>query len=187
MKTQIVEVTNGPNNWGKFLVGQFNGEEYARKSVVDEGADLSARSLVSVLGWSSSHFLLLDLQTGEGAIFRKGGYAAADLDKHRVWVCPMFQPFLEWLYARADLVDLPAHVDLPDAPFAMYGYRRPGPNLNVVAEARRMVAAGGSHECGEWTVARGVCLLCDRAVVEETIVELLARIRREESDDDSSV
>lgn len=74
---------------------------------------------------------VLDLQTGEGAFFRPGGYAAADLEKHRVWVCPLFEPFLEWLY-RQDLTDLgqlPRLVELPDAEFAMRGYRRAGPDV----------------------------------------------------------
>ena len=70
----------------------------------------------------------LRLQTGEGAMFRPGGSPAADLDKHAVWVCPLFQPFLAWLYEQdlTDLDALPAHVELPDAEFAFAGYRRPG-------------------------------------------------------------
>lgn len=52
-----------------------------------------------------------------------------DLDKHRVWVCPLYEPFLNWLYAQdlADLDKLPDLVDIPDAEFQMHGYRRPGP------------------------------------------------------------
>ena len=125
MKTKLVEVTNGIANWGKFCVGMFD-DEWEYKSVIDGNRLLAGR------GWTRDHLLVLDLQTGEGAIFRPGGLASADLEKHRVWVCPMFEPFLTWLYARsredvAFFANLPAHVDLPDAPFAMAGYRRPGP------------------------------------------------------------
>lgn len=71
---------------------------------------------------------MLDLETGEGALFLPGGYASADLDKHKVWVCPLFEPFLAWLYKQdlQDLSKLPDLVDLPDAPFQWSGYRRSG-------------------------------------------------------------
>lgn len=134
MRTHIIEVTNGERNWGKFLLGEFT-TEWDRRSTVDP---LSRSPLLGQIGWGrdTGHMLVLDLQTGEGAVFRIGGVASADLQKHKVWVCPMFEPFLEWLYAyrneRVALGDrtwwegLPALVDLPDAPFAMSGYRRTG-------------------------------------------------------------
>jgi hypothetical protein len=122
MKTVIVEATNGPRNWGKFLIGRFDSE-WERFSEVDPD-----RVLLGRCGWSTKHIVVLDLQTGEGAIFLPGGLAAADLEKHRVWVCPLFEPFLAWLYAQDlnDLDALPKLIDLPDAPFAMHGYRRSG-------------------------------------------------------------
>ena len=128
MKTHIIEVTNGPKNWGKFLLGTFDNE-WTRRSEI---SPLLRSPLLRQIGWSASHILVLDLQTGEGAVLRHGGMAKHDLDKHRVWVCPMFEPFLEWLYTQPRekvlALDLPAHVDLPDAPFAMHGYRRRGPD-----------------------------------------------------------
>jgi hypothetical protein len=79
--------------------------------------------LLSVCGWGTGrgYLIVMDLQTGEGAIFRPGGYAHADLEKHQVWVCPMFEPFLEWLYKqnRHALDALPRMVELPDAEFYM--------------------------------------------------------------------
>lgn len=123
MKIKFIEVTNGNLNWGKFLVGRFDSEwEYA--SAIEPGI-----RLVAGVGWTTEHLLVLDLQTGEGAIFKHGGKAQYDLDKHQIWVCPMYEPFLTWLYEQdvTDLDRLPALVDLKDAPFAMYGYRRPGP------------------------------------------------------------
>jgi len=125
VRIKIVEVTNGERNWGKFLLGQFD-DEWSYRSAID------GNSIIAGRGWSRDHVLVLDLQTGEGAIFRPGGLAKADLDKHRIWVCPMYEPFLTWLYRQPDPFAIPAHVDLPDAEFAMSGYRRPGPSNDAV-------------------------------------------------------
>ena len=38
--------------------------------------------------------MVTDLQTGEGAIFRPGGLASYDLDKHQLWICVLFKDFL---------------------------------------------------------------------------------------------
>lgn len=126
MDTRFVEVTNGPNNWGKFAVCQFTVEEWQSRSAIDP-----KRSLLAGRGWTPEHMLVLDLQTGEGAIFAPWGLASADLNqKHKIWVCPLFEPFLNWLYLRyragGMFETLPVHVDIPDAPFAMHGYRREG-------------------------------------------------------------
>jgi hypothetical protein len=85
--------------------------------------------LITGRGWSPEHLLIVDLQTGEGAIFRPGGLAGHDLNKHAIWVCPLFEPFLTWLYEQdlSDLDKLPAHIDLPEAEFMMSGHRRAGP------------------------------------------------------------
>lgn len=122
MKTKLIEATNGPQNWGKFLLARFDADEWSRRSEVD------GRSLIGGRGWTAEHILVLDLQTGEGAVFLPGGLARADLDSHKIWVCPLFGPMLEWLYKQdtTDLAALPDSVDLPDAPFAMSGYRRQG-------------------------------------------------------------
>jgi hypothetical protein len=130
MDTRFIEAAHCKEggNWGKFLVGRFTEEEWARRSVVEAhcGGD---RSLLRGRGWSPNSIVVFDLQTGEGALFRPGGYAPADLNKHRVWVCPLFEPFLTWLYQQdlSDLSSLPDYVELPDAPFSMAGYRREGP------------------------------------------------------------
>lgn len=121
MQTVFIEATNGPRNWGKFMVGVFDDDDWRVTSQVDPG-----HGLLAGRGWSRRHIFVMDLQTGEGAMFRPGGFASADLAKHRIWVCPLFEPFLEWLYLQ-DLASLPSHVDLPDAPFAWAGYRRGEP------------------------------------------------------------
>lgn len=99
---------------------KLKGEPYAAKT--------SSRTLLWSLGWHPTDIVVLDLQTGEAGRFRAGGSAKADLNKHRIWVCPMFEPFLTWLY-KQDLTDidaLPSFVNLGDVPTAFQGYRRPG-------------------------------------------------------------
>jgi len=149
MKTKIIEATNGFNH-GKFLLGQFD-HELGRRSALPVDQQHTEEDLVHLAKvgvapqpylllqprWERGTLLVLDLETGEGALFRPGGLAAADLHKHQIWVCPLFEPFLTWLYAWAGSVGrldgrlpidaLPDLVELPDAPSALYGYRRPGP------------------------------------------------------------
>lgn len=124
METKIIEATNGPMNWGKFCVCRFR-EEWQAPCAINP----SPQGLLRQIGWDNGMIWVLDLQTREGAAFRPGGLARADLNKHQIWVCPLFEPFLEWLYEQdlRDLDKLPAHIDLPDAPFHLRGYRRPGP------------------------------------------------------------
>lgn len=125
MNTRIIEARNGDAaNWGKFLVGRFD-DEWSRFSALPGAA--SGLPLLYRLGWSSDVIFVMDLQTGEGATFRPGGFAPADLNKRQIWVCPLYEGFLTWLYQQdlSDLSKLPDLVDL-DAPFAMSGYRRPG-------------------------------------------------------------
>lgn len=130
MRTKIIEATqsrDGGFNWGKFLVGRMD-TEWGRISAVGP----SGRILLDACGWSRDFLWILDLQTGEGVFVRPGGSAHADLDKHQVWVCPMFEPFLAWLYQQ-DLTDLDALddlVELPSVPGALAGYRRPGPAVS---------------------------------------------------------
>lgn len=133
MQTRIIEGTN-EFNYGKFMLARFERHEWGHRShlgdVSDVPDEMAERSVLSARGWTRRHIWVLDLQTGEGAIFLPGGSARADLEKHKIWVCPMFEPFLEWVY-RQDLSDLDA---LPHAvelvgDSALYGYRRPGPGV----------------------------------------------------------
>lgn len=124
MDRVFIEATNG-FNWGKFMVARFDREDWEYASEVEPD-----QRLLRACGWAPDlHLLIFDLQTGEGGIFRHGGFARADLDKHKVWVCPMFEPFLSWLYAQKmpqDLGTLPRIIELPDAPSSLHGYRRAG-------------------------------------------------------------
>lgn len=123
MKTKIIEGSNG-FNWGKFLVARFT-DEWDYKSKID------GLPLLRTRGWTPDNLWVMDLQTGEGALFRPGGFAVADLEKHKVWVCPLFEGFLTWLYKQdlSDLDKLPDVVDdLPKELSALWGHRRSGPS-----------------------------------------------------------
>lgn len=124
MKLHLVEATNG-FNWGKFAVGRMD-EEWRWISSMEPSHRMP---LLRQLGWGTEHLWVLDLQTGEGAFFTPGGYAKADLDKHSIWVCPMFEPFLTWLYGQnlTDLTKLPPYVELPHAEPTLHAPRRAGP------------------------------------------------------------
>lgn len=130
MISTIVELTDR-FNWGKFLVARFDEREWALRSRVDGRLLLSGQC-----GWTPKHLFVMDLQTGEGGMFLPGGLASADLDKHRIWVCPMFEVFLEWIYEHPehwqDILTLPPIIELDPEKTrghnAMYGYRRPGPS-----------------------------------------------------------
>lgn len=140
MLTKIVELTNG-FNWGKFMLARFDGEEWRRRSEVDVAPVPIGRGLgfgvplLQQVGWNHRHVWVLDLQTGEGACFLPGGNARADLEKHAIWVCPMFEVFLGWFYARrelwTDITSVPDLITLTDeetmSMSSLYGHRRPGP------------------------------------------------------------
>jgi hypothetical protein len=129
METKFIEAGNRQANdrefnWGKFMVAKFTDEEWLRFSEIGH----QSYPLLYQVGWERHHVIVFDLQTCEGAGFRPGGYAKADLDKHRIWVCPLYEPFLAWLYKQKldNLSALPNVVDL-DAPGEYSGYRRSGP------------------------------------------------------------
>lgn len=136
MKTRIIEAVHGlktAGNWGKFLVGIHDEEEWAVQSALAAEYPTWGGSLLQQIGANPQSVWVLDLQTREGASFTPGGSPPYDLQKHKIWVCPMFEPFLCWLYLQPymrasppDIEQLPAFVELPDAEFAMSGYRREG-------------------------------------------------------------
>jgi hypothetical protein len=144
MRTRIVEAVQGPDgpNHGKFLVGRFDEEWQRTLQIPGVEGDYG---LLANQGWRRSHVLVVDLATGEGAIFypNPSGSPHVDLTKHRIWVCPLFEAFLSWLYQRGPeihLESLPAVVHL-DAPFAFQGYRRPGPTEQFMATWRETMQA----------------------------------------------
>lgn len=127
MITKLFEATQdveGSGNYGKFLVCIPDSEWLLRTELAEEYSFGVLRSN----GWGRSHVLVIDLATGEGGRFRLGGHAGADLNKHRIWVCPLFEPFLWWLYKQTpeEIPNLPQLVLLPGAAFSYAGYRRSG-------------------------------------------------------------
>lgn len=157
-----------PGNWGKFMVAVPDDQEWSWPSEVCPGM----APLLQQCGWSRRHIWACDLQTGEGAFFLHGGYARADLERHRIWVCLLFEAWLGWLY-RQDLskfAELPRVVELPDAEFGFYGYRRPGPVLEIAEEilsetepcaeeAHRIAAQPGCAACARNIALRHAALI----------------------------
>lgn len=144
MDTKFLEASNG-FNWGKFSLGRFTSEDWYEPSLFP---GCEEPSLLAGRGWTQRHIQVFDLQTGEGAMFMLGGFATADLFKHRIWVCPLFEPVLSWLYSHAHARpltwwdELPRTVELPAAPAEMFGFRRPGPDADdLPATAPRLAAA----------------------------------------------
>lgn len=142
MNLKMIEAHGNGLNWGKFSIGQLTADEWATRSEVPGPSQLAPHTLLQQIGfWTpdDSWVWVLDLQTREGAWFHVGhGLAKADLEKHKLWVCPLYEPFLAWLYdnwpADGNLDDLPATVELPEAEAAFHGHRRPGPE-NELYEA----------------------------------------------------
>lgn len=151
METKIIEFASVEGNWGKFLIGRMD-TEWEVPSNVD-----TDRPVMRFRGWSPKHLWVMDLETGEGALFMPGGYARGDLNKHRIWVCPLFEPFLTWLYQQdlADLSALPSAVQLEGVPLQTYGYRRPGPDwfeCNCLIEWRGRIPLGHNDFACDLTI-----------------------------------
>ena len=171
MIVKMIEATQG-SNWGKFMLARFTPGEWLYPSAV------AGAALLPQIGTSPRAIWVLDLQTCEGAAFvaYPGGSPKADLDKHRIWVCPLFEPFLTWLYRQdlSDLSALPRLVTLSqhEAPFQFYGYRRSGPGLDADSQ--------GEHRPGCMGTSRQARL---RRKVEVTLgpdeLSLLRRLKRE--------
>ena len=133
MDFHAIEATQavvGGGNWGKFGIARFTDAEWALRSAMP-GAERSR--VIAGRGWSRQAVWVMDLETGEAAMFWPGGNPRMDLQKKQIWVCPLYEPFLEWLYGhvqehQAQWWDaLPVLVELPEAPFEIHGYRRSGP------------------------------------------------------------
>jgi hypothetical protein len=137
MKTMFLEAGHGPaapGNWGKFMIARYEPHELTEPTRYP-GCE-GRQGIVNQRGWAGDHFWVLDLVTGEGVRFHVGAVPEIDahnaLEEHPVWVCPLFEPMLVWLFkfvgGRPETWwdELPRTIDLPDAPFQLYGYRRSG-------------------------------------------------------------
>lgn len=145
MRRQFIEVSDDMN-WGKMELQQLEPSDMEVMSLVKAGAPLltaietqrrsSADPLKQVRIW--------DLQTGEGAVFTpaRGEDPKAQLDQHRVWVCPLFLPFVRWLFRQdcTDITALPRLVEFPEGDVChLQGYRRGGPDITAFGVVRDKV------------------------------------------------
>lgn len=155
MRTQIVEATNARGVWGRFLVGRI-ADEWGRVSQVSD----TPMSLLAEAGYEATAMLVVDLDTGNGAVFtppeRRGDFTDAqwvnvaritarfDLNtNHQIQVSALFESFLAWLYVLeiqgpSEFDALPDHIEL-DAPSVVRGYRR----MTLIA------GSAGSDDGGE--------------------------------------
>jgi hypothetical protein len=136
MKIKFIEAVNvdrfgGTFNWGKFCLFQFDAElrhpSMLQLDDPEEDAIQRKYPLLTLIGYSHKNIIVFDLQTREGAAFIPAGYAEADLNAKKIWVCPMYEPFLTWLYTQdcSDINKLPSVVKLPfEGEFR--GFRRAG-------------------------------------------------------------
>ncbi len=127
----------GPN-WGKFLVGRFEEDEWNYPSVI------TGEPLLRSLGptktprrdpYTTANILVLDLQTGEGFFTRASqtprqrewecalDRAFEELANHAVHTCVIFPWFLAHLYTLEDPLACHAFVELPQAPLGFVGAR----------------------------------------------------------------
>lgn len=114
MVTHFIEASDGIAH-GKFMLARLDGAELRVRSALPgfEGERLQRVGGARRLNHRST--LVLDLQTGNGAAFFIGtGYWRADLERTGpIHVCPMFRPFLAWLYGQ-DVGDAPDSIrELP--------------------------------------------------------------------------
>lgn len=162
MLTRFIEATNidhGGINWGKFLVAKFDSADWNVHAVEADGLLLEV--LPGKESWNrDTSVIVFDLQTGEGARFDLRTEPAMQLDKHRVWVCPMFAPFLDWLFkeiqsrppglGRFDITTLPAVAKFA-APSALAGHRRQGPTVHILVHGRALCGFEADRVPGQWT------------------------------------
>ena len=145
MEQVFVEVSDEAN-WAKILLMKFGSEDLLVRSKVS--GDFLLKSVDNnrrvKTGTNAEKVFVLDLQTEEGAFFfpRKEGNAKDDLESHEIWVCPLYLPFLIWLYANMpkELKEIPKLVEFPKSTHVHYqGWRRPGPEFPEIGAIRETI------------------------------------------------
>lgn len=183
MIVQFIEATQKIDqfNHGKFMVARFIGDEITAKSALPDYTEHSLWNLGGLRKLRPGMTLVLDLQTGEGAGFslepHGAGQTAArsalyELEKHELWVCPMFPPFLGWLFAqgmggiKGDIRTLPRYVELDTLDGALY---RPRSGRHEAADKMQEAIRealecldpefdGGNRKEADITIAREVLM-----------------------------
>ena len=143
MDSRLIEAENG-GNWGKFMVGQWTHADLEQRSLVAVGEPLLGRTEGNLRKGQIDPRrarLVFDLQTKKGGLFEPdpAGDSNADLEASGLWVCPLFAPFLAWLYERgqAPVASLPSIFNLPPAQSKLQGYKRPGPDFAPITGIRQ--------------------------------------------------
>ena len=113
--THLIEASDNAA-YGKFLIARLDDELHASSALPGyEGSPLLR--LGGLRRFNENSTLIVDLQTGNAAVFfiSNGGSWEADLNRTGpIHVCPMFRPFLKWLYEQKVPVHPPAAIqDLP--------------------------------------------------------------------------
>lgn len=118
MITKIIEGSDGAL-YGKWLVGQLDQIELGATTALPgfEGTQrIWTFGGARKFGAHPGARLVLDLQTSQGGVFipDSKSSADADLDKSKLWVCPLFRQFFCWLYQQdvSDVSALPSFIDL---------------------------------------------------------------------------
>jgi hypothetical protein len=155
MKSKIIEVCQPqPINWGKFMLAQFDYNETSYVSAVTNSPLLVE---IGYGGDIATWLWVFDLQTGEGAIFPvlNRGSIRHDLDKHKIQVCFLYEPLLEWLYQNydGDIDKIPGYLEI-DAPKGLQDHHRP----NLVESSKRI------------TVDDSIAIFCDLEALNDTFV-----------------
>ena len=100
------------------MLARFDAQEWQRRGAIALDPYASRVPLLTQCGWGPEHVWVLDLATGQGACFRPGGHAGADLEKRAgLWVCPLYRVVLAWFYQHKEcwgLDELPECITLTD-------------------------------------------------------------------------
>jgi len=137
MRLYLFEASSGwAKNYGTFAVGRLGSEELRQESAYYPGS-----SALGQRKYDERKLWAMDMVTCEGAAFDPKADLVSQLERHQIWVCVLYEPFLRWLGQQdlRDLSILPRKVDLPDVPPALVGYRRTGPEHfhgSISGEAR---------------------------------------------------
>jgi hypothetical protein len=144
METIYIEATSkrtGPGQYFTFAVSQFTDLERQRRS------QITKTTLLPMLMTNYQILHILDMQTGEGAIFRFRGDPEGDRLRHQIKTSPIFPDFLAWLYQQdvSTLSTLPRIVDLDRPQLAERDsrYLRKGTNMIEATGPRHYMPDAG--------------------------------------------
>lgn len=117
MIVKFIEASDGTAH-GKFMLARMDAE-LATRSGLPGYEDEPLMTVGGRRKFNSHSTLVVDLQTGRGAALALDPFSYTKLDEGgRMWVCPMFRPFLKWLCLQGlgmgagDITALPSYVEI---------------------------------------------------------------------------